>query len=239
MSQFPLSETIRAGEEELTSEEAIALLESRISPERRERIAEVVAQRTYSIVTVCDNLYDTGNMAAVMRSAEAMGIQEFHSINLQSKFKRSARITAGADKWLDFHMWRKRKTCVEHLKERGYRIVATQLSEDCVEIGEIDFTEAPTAIVFGNERDGVSEEVLEASDIRCILPMLGFAESYNISVAAALSFYHIRQDRIARQGFHGDLSERERLRLLADYYMRSVDRSEIVLESLLKRHATT
>lgn len=235
MSSFPLSERIQVGAKELTPGEAIELLEPRISAERRERIAQVVAQRTYSIVTVCDNLYDTGNMAAVMRSAEAMGIQEFHAISLQRKFKRSARITAGADKWLDFHTWRSRAGCIEHLKERGYRIVATQLSDDCVEIGEIDFTEVPTAIVFGNERDGVSEEVLEASDVRCILPMLGFAESYNISVAAALSFYHIRQDRIARQGFHNDLSEAERERLLADYYMRSVDRSEIVLEDLLLR----
>ncbi len=223
------------GEEPVGADAIIELLTPHISEDRRARIDAVVAQRTYSVVTVCDNLYDTGNVAAVMRSAEAMGIQEFHSIQLHDQLKRSQRITAGADKWLDIHHWRDRAACVEAIQARGYRIVATQLSDDCVDISEVDFTEAPTAIVFGNEHDGVSPEVLEASDMRCILPMTGFAESYNISVAAALSFYHIRRDRLSRGSVHGDLTERERAILRADYYMRSINKPHRLLRGLLAR----
>lgn len=236
MSQFPHPPDIQVGTQRVAPGLVVELLGEHISRARQQRIAEVVAQRTYSVVSVCDDLFDTGNMAAVMRSAEAMGIQEVHSVQLQARYRRSKRTTAGADKWLDVHIWeQERASCIAQLKQRGYRIVVTQLAEDAVGIEELDFASTPTAIVFGNERDGVSPEFLEASDVRCVLPMLGFAQSYNISVAAAVSFYHIRQDRLRRQGHHGDLSEAEREWLSANFLMRSLDRAELLLKGLLER----
>lgn len=234
-SHFPLSPTFDVAGYQLDAAEIVAMLTPHLSETRREAIARVVAGRTYSVVCVCDDLYDTGNIAAVMRSAEAMGIQELHAIQLTEKLKRSQRITTGADKWLDIHTWRDRAACVDALRQRGYRIVATQLADDCVPISAIDFTEAPTAIVFGNEHAGVSPELLEASDVRCIIPMRGFAESFNISVAAALSFYHVCLDREQRQGFHGDLDARQREILTAEFYMRAHREPERLVRGLLSR----
>lgn len=238
MSQttFPYQDEFTLGRHTLSAAQIIELLTSRISQERRDAIRSVIDQRTYSIACVCDGLYDTGNVAAVMRSAEAMGIQPFHVVSPQTRLKRSKRITAGTDKWLDITRWTTPGECIGALRERGYRIVATQLADDCVPISEIDFTQEPTAIVFGNEHAGVSQEFLEASDIRCIIPMRGFAESFNISVAAALSFYHIAQDRLARQGFHGDLNEAQREILEAHFYMRSLGpRARTLITGLLSR----
>ena len=232
---FPLRPIFRLGEGICASpEEVLTHLSAHINPDRRARIDEVSRLRTYSVVPVCDNLYDGGNIAAVMRSAEALGFQEFHSILLHDTLKRSRRITTGADKWLDIHLWHDRSRCLDRLTERGYRIVATQIAPDCLPIDEVDFTH-PTAIFFGNEHDGVSEEVLERADVRCILPMDGFAGSYNISVAAALALYHIRADRLERQGRHADLSAHERRVLQAEFYLRSIKRSRDVLRGLLHR----
>lgn len=197
-----------------------------LTPNRHERIRETVAKRTYDIVPVLDGIHDLGNFSAVLRSAEAFGLQEVHFVENQPKYKVSQRTSKGTDKWLDVVRWKESLACARSLKERGYRIIATHLDETAVPIGDIDFSKR-TAIVLGNEKDGVSKEILEMSDARCIIPMQGFAESFNISVAAAISFYHIYQDRMKRLGHHGNLSAEEQEYLVADYFLRTVDNPEI------------
>ena len=233
---FPHEPSFEIGPgEQLEAGRVIELLAPLIDARRRALIDEVIAHRTYAVVPVCEDLYDMGNVAAVIRSAEGLGYQELHTIQLQNQAKRSARITRGAHKWLDVHLWRERAGCIQALRARGFRLIATDLSPEAVPLAEIDFTEAPTAIVFGNEHDGVSEQMLQASQLRCMLPMRGFTESFNISVAAALCLEHIARDRIARRGQHGDLTEAQREILRADFYMRSVSRAPEVLRGLAAR----
>src|SRR5690606_7690948 len=111
--------------------------------------------------------------------------------------------------------WQGVPACVGFLKEQGYRVLATDL-EASHSIDEIDFTQK-TALVFGNERDGISDEMHALADGTVRIPMLGFAQSFNISVAAALCFQYVLQDRIRRRGSQGDLTERERTILRAAY----------------------
>jgi len=107
------------------------------------------------------------------------------------------------------------------------------LAEDSVPIGDIDFTE-PTALVFGNEKQGVSPAMLEAVDTSCIVPLSGFTESFNVSVAAAVALYHAQQDRLRRQGHHADLSEDEQESLVARYCMRSVRHPKTILRRAIE-----
>lgn len=219
---------------QLHAREVAQMLGPFISEPRRAKIEAVLRERTCTVATVCEGIYDKGNVSAVMRSAESMGFQQMHVIHTQKRFKVANRVSMGSDKWLDIANWRQTEACVERLKAQGYRIVATHLDETAVPIDELDFTQ-PTALVFGNEHAGISEEMIALSDVRCIIPMRGFAQSFNISVAAAVSLYHVAQDRIRRQGYHGDLSEEELERLRASYYMRALQRPMTLLQGAVQQ----
>ena len=227
VSRFEHPEPFEIGGHRYAAAEIIEGLTPYLTPERREKIDRVVAARTYSIVPVLEGLYDRGNVSAVLRSAEALGYQAVHLVELSEKFKKANRVTQGAEKWLDIRSWERTADCLEHLRARGYRILAAHV-EDAQPITEISFAE-PTALFFGNEREGLTAEVLEEADAHVVVPMAGFTQSYNISVAAALALYHIYRDRTERLGAHGDLSEDERRCLTASYYLRCVDYAENVL----------
>jgi tRNA (guanosine-2'-O-)-methyltransferase len=212
---------------ELSAQNILDHLTPFLTELRQERIAEIVANRTFSIVPVLDGLYDRGNVNAVLRSAESMGYQQVHIIDSSEKFKRANRITQGADKWMDIEEWETADECLHSLKQKGYRILATSL-ESAQPIGDFSFTQ-PTAIVFGNEKDGVSDAALKQADARVMLPMAGFSQSYNISVAAALCLYHISQSRISETGQQGDLNEEEKRSLTAEFYLRSVQNAHKII----------
>ncbi|MCB0341736.1 MAG: RNA methyltransferase [Pseudobdellovibrionaceae bacterium] len=209
-----------------SSDQVIEALSPQITARRLARMKEVVAERTYSFASVLENIYDRGNVSAVMRSAEAFGFMNFHIVEQpDARFKAANRVTQGTDKWLDIKKHASTSACVSQLRGYGYKIYATHL-EASVPIDEVDFSQ-PTAVVFGNEKDGVSDEMLSACDGRIILPMHGFAQSFNISVAAAITFYHVYQARTAALGKSGDLSEQDQQILFARYIQKSVPRSAL------------
>lgn len=223
--------------ERLSPARVVELLRPHMKERRLARLREVVAARTYAVVPVVEGLVNVGNVSAVMRSAEALGCQRFHVVTSgEARFKQSERTSQGAEKWLDLRRWHAPGACAEHLKGRGYSVVAMHLAGDAVPIGEIDFTEK-TALVFGNERDGVSEAMLQETDRCCMVPLSGFTESFNVSVAAAIALYHAREDRLRRQSFHADLTTEERERLLARFCLRSVPNAEAILKRKLKEGA--
>ncbi len=218
------------GERSFTPQEIVEVLAAYVTDERAARIEEVLDGRTYRVATIVEGLVNLGNVSAVMRSAEALGYQPFHVITGGASFKNSRRTSQGAEKWLDVYHWKNPAACADHLREAGYRIIVTHLDERSVPVDTVDFSK-PTAIVFGNERDGVSEEMLELADRRVILPMVGFVRSFNISVAAAVTLYHAYRDRKARLGAHGDLTDDERAELRAAFYLRSVRAAEEILSN--------
>lgn len=216
--------------QKLGPELMIERLRPYLTEQRIERIQGVVANRSRKVVTVIEGLINLGNVSAVMRSAEALGFFEFHIVEGDhTRFKNSARTSQGAEKWLTVSRWPSAVACASHLKARGYTLVATHLDDTSVPIATIDFTQ-PTALIFGNEQGGVSPEMLALADHRCIIPMAGFVESFNISVAAAVGLYHAYHDRMTRQGFHGDLTESEKTALTAEYYRRSVKHADEILQ---------
>jgi len=210
-----------------TAREVIEALWPLMTEHRRQRVLEIIANRTYTIVPVLEGLYDRGNVSAVLRSAEAMGYQAVHIMETSKRFKEAKRVTQGAEKWLDIFRWPTTREGVDRLKAQGYRILATHF-ENATSIYDVAF-DTPTALVFGNEKDGVSEELLDAADGRVVIPMLGFAQSYNISVAAALCLYHIAEDRRRRLGAQGDLSADQQRRLTALYCLKTVPSAAQIL----------
>lgn len=223
----PHTEPIAVGDTHFTSEEIIGRLTPFVSDRRKRRVAAVISQRTYSVVPVLEGLYDRGNVSAVIRTAEALGFQAVHVIESSEKFKEARRVTQGAEKWLDVQQWEQTAPCLEHLRGLGYGIVAVHAG-GAKRIEDIVF-DSPTAFFFGNEHEGLSDEVMKTADAQIALPMTGFTRSYNISVAAALVLYHLYEDRLQRPGTQGDLSDGEKRILTALYYMRSVAHAEEIL----------
>lgn len=213
---------------ELQPHDVIRALAPFVSDARRDRIESVLSGRTRTVTTVVEGIVNVGNVSAVMRTAEGLGFQDLHVVTGEARFKNSSRTSIGAEKWLDVYHWPSATDCALALKNEGYRILATHLDERSRPIEDFDFT-MPTAIVLGNERDGVSAEMLDLADERCILPMTGFAQSYNISVAAAIALYHAFSDRVRRIGRHGDLPDEALLTLRAAYYRKSVRSADEIL----------
>ncbi len=217
-----------------------AVIREQIGPlltdHRRERIDEVVSRRNFSTAIVLEGIYDRGNISAVMRTAEGLGFANFHLIETQDKFKNAKGVSRGSDKWVEIKKWKQSSEAIKSLKAEGYQLVVTTL-EGGKPIGEVDFTK-PTALVLGNEKDGASREMIEAADHRIIVPMNGFVQSFNISVAGALSLYHIYQERMLKLGANADLNEEQKNILKAIYYMRTLDSSVDVLERVLSGKAS-
>lgn len=232
---FPFSERLVLDRDHhVHYSDVITHIGPQLTPERVAKIDRVVEGRTFTPVVVLENIYDRGNASAVFRSAEAMGFGQVHMVELGEKFRESQRTTAGADKWVEIKKWKSTQECVQKLREQGKKIIVTHLDATSVPIDEVDFSQ-PTAFVLGNEKDGVSPEMIEAADHRVILPMKGFVQSFNISVAGALGLWHIMKDRERRLGYQGDLSATEKEILKAIYYLRTQDSAEKSLKELRSR----
>lgn len=198
-----------------------------LTPERQKKIENVAAKRCFDISVVLEGIYDRGNISAVMRTAEGLGFSSFHVIETFEKFKNANRVTQGADKWVEVKKWKSTKEAVKHLKDNKIRICVTSL-EASKPLHEVDFS-TPLALVLGNEKDGVSKEILEAADERVIIPMPGFVQSFNISVAGALCLYQIYQSRLHKLGKCEDVTP-EQIRILkAEYALRTLDSAESIL----------
>lgn len=198
-----------------------------LTTERQSKIVSVTAKRCFSIPVVLEGIYDRGNISAVMRTAEGLGFTNFHIIETQEKFKNANRVTQGADKWVETRKWKNSKDAIKYFKENKIRLCVTSL-ESSKPLHEIDFT-TPLALVLGNEKDGVSKEMLEAADERVIIPMPGFVQSFNISVAGALCLYHIYQDRLRKLGKNEDVSQEQIEILKAHYALRTLDSASDIL----------
>jgi tRNA (guanosine-2'-O-)-methyltransferase len=191
-------------------------------PERRERIDRVVAERTRSLTVVLEAFADPQNVNAVLRTCEAFGVQVVHVVEGPMKpYDRNKKISQNADKWLEVVRWRSTAACLDALREQGFAIYATHLDEGAVALGALSFA-GKVALVFGNESRGVSDEALARAHARYVIPMRGFSQSLNVSVAAAVSLAHAVERRVAERGRHGDLDEADAAALREKFYVLAV-----------------
>jgi len=207
-------------------------------PERKARIDEVVANRTRTLTVVMEAFCDPQNVNAVLRTCEALGVQEVHAVEGPMKpYDRNKKISQNADKWLDVKRWRSTRECLAHLKAEGFSIYATHLEGGAVPIERLSFA-GKVALVFGNESRGVSDEALALADARCAIPMRGFVQSLNVSVAAAISLAKAVERREADRGRHGDLPEAEAAALRDRFYVLAVkQRARIAKAAAVEQRA--
>lgn len=187
-----------------------------LSSRRWARTRQVLDQRLGAVRVVLENLHHPHNMSAVLRTCEALGIQHVHAVETAEDFIVSRRITLGAHKWLTLHRHDTALECAEELKTSGFRIYAAMLDAAALPLSEIP-VDAPVALVFGNEKAGVSKEFLRLCDGSYVIPMFGFAQSFNISVATAISLYSLISRVRAHRPDQGLLSPAEKVALLESW----------------------
>lgn len=167
-----------------------------MTPERRERLLSVLNKRQPDLTVVLENVFDPHNISAVMRTCDAVGIQEIYVLTnkIPRHKKWGARSSSSAAKWLTVHQFESAEECFAALRKKYKKIYTTHLSTDAVSLYEIDFTES-VALVFGNEHAGVSEEIIAMADGNFIIPQMGIIQSLNISVACAVSIYEAMRQK--------------------------------------------
>jgi len=212
-------------------------LSSFISDDRMERIQQVLANRTEFVTVVLEDLYQPHNASAVLRSCDCFGIQDIHIIENRNSFDASSGVTIGADKWLTLHRYNERGSsnttcCINTLKEKGYKIVATTPHKNGQNIEDLSL-DTKTALLFGSEADGLSDNALSLSDEYVKIPMYGFSESFNISVSAALCLYILTEKmRKNRNDWH--LGKRRKSELLYYWVKQSVKAGDLLEKRFLK-----
>jgi len=161
-----------------------------MTPERIQRLTTVLDKRQGDITVVLENVFDPHNISAVMRTADAIGIQDIYILNTKIPLhkKWGAKSSSSAAKWLSIHQYDNAEECFSSLRKRYSTILTTHLSSDAVGLHQIDFTKS-IALVFGNEHSGVSDEIRALADGNFIIPQVGIIQSLNISVACAVTLY--------------------------------------------------
>ena len=170
-----------------------------MTPERIERLETVLNKRQPDLTIVLENVFDPHNISAVMRTCDAVGIQDIYILNnkIPPHRKWSDKASSSAAKWLTIHQFTDANECFVALRKNYKKIYTTHLSSDAVSLHELNLTE-PVALVFGNEHSGVSDEIIAMADGNFIIPQVGIIKSLNISVACAVTLYEaFRQKNIA------------------------------------------
>ena len=170
-----------------------------MTPERSEKLVNVLNKRQNDLTVVLENVFDPHNISAVMRTCDAIGVQELYVLNtkIPRHKKWGAKSSSSAAKWLTIHQYESTAECFSSLRKRYSRILTTHLSSDAIDLYAIDFTHS-VALVFGNEHSGVSEEIRALGDGNFVIPQTGIIRSLNISVACAVSLYEAyRQKKLA------------------------------------------
>ncbi|TNF26693.1 MAG: RNA methyltransferase [Deltaproteobacteria bacterium] len=210
-----------------------------IEPRRIARMHDVLGRRVRHLTALVEHVHDPHNVAACARSCDAFGIQDLHVIPEPGadRVRIGRHVSRGTDRWLTIHYHDDTDAAVDALHAAGYRIAATDLGDadaPPVSLTGLD-VDAPLCVAFGNEHDGISETLRRRADLRVLIPMVGFVESLNISVAFAVAMSHLRLRRDAAVGAAGDLDQAARIALLDRWIFADVPRARQVLDVVAQR----
>lgn len=212
--------------------ELTTYLESFISERRLNRLKEVLEKRTNHITIVLEDVYQSHNFSAVLRSADIFGIQSVNFIENKNSYKVSEDVSMGSTQWLTLNRYQKHenntKECLQDLKNKGYKIVATSLHKNSISLDEVSL-DKPVALVFGTELTGITKDVEEMADEFITLPMYGFTESFNISVCAALCMYDLRK-KLESLNKDFSLSDQEKTDIYIEWLKASIKKHDLVIK---------
>ncbi|REJ90045.1 MAG: TrmH family RNA methyltransferase [Planctomycetota bacterium] len=203
-----------------------------LTPARRDRLREVLAMRTRRLAVVLEDVHSSHNSAAVIRSCDAFGVQDVHVIETFNEYETRASVALGSEQWVTIHRYLDsddpRRVCLTRLRDCGFRIVATTPHAGSRTPQSLDLSQ-PCAVVFGAEKEGVSEVILAEADELLTIPMHGFVESLNISVAAAICLQELSR-RVRTECNGWGLSDEEKEELFLEWTRRSVPNVEAIAQ---------
>ena len=208
-----------------------------LTAERRETMRRVVEERTRYLTVLVEDIYQPHNASAVLRSLDACGVQDVHIVENRNRYQVNPGVALGSSGWLTMHRYadgaNNTAAAMAALRGAGYRLVATSPRPGASTLEAFDVTRGPTAILLGNELDGLSPEALDGSDEHLYIDMYGFVESFNISVSAAIIIYTLVQ-KLRRSAVGWRLSEEARSTLLLEWTRGSLKQSEALERRLWK-----
>lgn len=220
--------------------ELIQHLSPLITNERWNRFQKVLAERTQYLTIVLENIYQPLNASAVLRSADCFGVQDVHVIENYNEFHPDREVAMGSSRWLNIQRYNKTENnslnCIKKLKKEGYRIVATSPHINDCNLHDFELSKGKTALFFGTEMEGLTDVVLQEADEHLKIPMYGFTESFNLSVAAAICLQHLSH-QLRQQNIDWQLDKEAKERTLLNWLRYSIDRSEIIEDDFLRNRS--
>ena len=186
-----------------------------MTPERTERLTSVLNKRQPDLTVLLENVFDPHNISAVMRTCDAVGLQDIYILNtkIPAHKKWGAKSSSSAAKWLTIHQFTNADECFAELRKHYKKIYTTHLSSDAVGLHQLNLTE-PVCLVFGNEHSGISDEIIAMADGNFIIPQVGIIKSLNISVACAVCLYEAYRQKDAAGHYNSVKLEGEKLNTL-------------------------
>lgn len=203
-------------------------------PERREALARALDNRTDYMTVMTENMFHPQNASAIVRHCEAFGVQNIHTVESLCAFNPNLNIVRGTDKWIDINRHATTAEALGALKAQGYRIVATTPHRESCTPETLDVCRGRFAVVFGTEKQGISDEVVAAADDFLRIPMCGLVESLNVSASAAILIYILSQ-RMRREVGEWQLSAERHAELLYRWYRASVKDADALLAREFER----
>ncbi len=206
-----------------------------ITPDRRQRMEQILDYRTQYLTFVLEDMYQPHNASAVLRTCECFGIQELQVIEQRNDFSPNIDIAVGSGNWITTTAHSDAQAAIKALRANGYRIVTTSLEPPCHTPADLPLDQ-PLAVVFGNELDGVTDTMASAADAHVHIPMYGFTQSLNVSVSAALMAERLTQ-RLHDSAHPWRLGPAMRLKLLTRWLIQSVRSGDFIARHYLQTHA--
>jgi tRNA (guanosine-2'-O-)-methyltransferase len=209
-----------------------------VSDHKKQFIEKVLERRTRQVTVVLEDIYQSQNASAVVRTCECMGLQDVHIVENTAKYQLNVRVLKGANKWINLERYRAKGmnntiTCFDKLRTAGYKILVADPAEDGMAIHDVPVCEQKIALVFGNELSGVSRYALQHGDQRIRIPMFGFTESLNISVSVAICV-NTMITRLWQSEPSWGLSDEEKDELRLSWYRKIVRRSDLIEREFMR-----
>jgi tRNA (guanosine-2'-O-)-methyltransferase len=217
----------------MEQKEILEHLQGYLTPRRKDLFEKVLKGRTNHLTVVAQDVYQLHNTSAVVRSCDVFGIQNIHIIEEKIPRRIDKEIAMGAQKWVDINRYNSAKDCIKRIREEGYRIVATSPHEESHLLEDFDVS-SPAALFFGTEKDGLSEEIMCEADATIKIPMVGFTESLNISVSAAIILQSLTS-KLKKSDINWQFSEEEKDQIRMDWTKKTIKNSEQIIERFLNQ----
>ncbi|TXF75087.1 TrmH family RNA methyltransferase [Chryseobacterium sp.] len=215
----------------MKDEQAFEYLKQFLSDERLRKIEHYAQESSDFVLPVMEDIFQFRNAAAIVRSVEACGFHKIVAMESENIFNPNLRVTKGAETWVEVEKMPHTLDSLQEIKNRGYKILAVSPEKNAVMLPDYDLRE-PVALVFGTEKEGVTKEILDFADETLAIPMYGFTKSFNVSVAAAICFYDLKQ-KLIKSGLDYKLSEEKLWQMKVRWTVNSIQSGEQIFRKYL------